>query len=145
MLRQRRIEASTWFRLSSATMNFGFTDEQELLRAEVRKFLDQNAPLAEVRKIVAAPDGFDRHLWARMAELGWIGLTVPDQYGGVGLDLVTLVVLLEETGRTLFPSPMISSVLAAKAIERHRRGLDEDPSPADFAGRHLLLEFWGHW
>ncbi len=107
-------------------MNFGFTDEQELLRAEVRKFLDQNAPLTEVRKIVAVPDGFDRHLWARMAELGWIGLTVPDQYGGVGLDLVTLVVLLEETGRTLFPSPLLSSVLAAKAIERN--GSDEQKS-----------------
>ena len=70
-------------------MNFGFTEEQELLRAEVRKFLDQNAPLDEVRKIVATPEGFDRSLWARMAELGWVGLTVPEEYGGVGLDFVT--------------------------------------------------------
>jgi alkylation response protein AidB-like acyl-CoA dehydrogenase len=99
-------------------MNFGFSEEQELLRAEVRKFLDQNAPLDEVRKIVETPEGFDRHLWARMAELGWVGLTVPDEYGGVGLDFVTLVVLLEETGRTLFPSPLLSTFLAAKAIER---------------------------
>jgi len=99
-------------------MNFGFTEEQELLRAEVRKFLDQNAPLEEVRKIVETPDGFSRDFWKRMAELGWVGLTVPEEHGGVGLDLVTLVVLMEETGRTLFPSPLVSSALAAKAIER---------------------------
>jgi alkylation response protein AidB-like acyl-CoA dehydrogenase len=53
-----------------------------------------------------------------MGELGWIGLTLPEAYGGVGLDFATLVVLLEETGRSLFPSPLISTVLAAKAIER---------------------------
>jgi alkylation response protein AidB-like acyl-CoA dehydrogenase len=99
-------------------MNFGFTEEQELLRAEVRKFLDQNAALDEVRKIVELPESLDRDLWARMAELGWVGLTVPEEYGGVGLDFVTLVVLLEETGRTLFPSPLLSTFQAAKAIER---------------------------
>ena len=87
-------------------MNFGFTEEQQLLRAEVRKFLDQNASLDEVRKIVETPEGFDRNFWNRMGELGWIGLTLPEVYGGVGLDFVTLVVLLEETGRSLFPSPL---------------------------------------
>jgi alkylation response protein AidB-like acyl-CoA dehydrogenase len=98
-------------------MNFGFTEEQELLRAEVRRFLDQNASLDEVRKIVEMPKGYDPHLWNRMGELGWVGLTQPEAYGGVGLDFVTLVVLLEETGRSLFPSPLLSTVLAAKAIE----------------------------
>jgi alkylation response protein AidB-like acyl-CoA dehydrogenase len=99
-------------------MNFGFTEEQQLLRAEVRRFLDQTAPLSQVRAIVEKPEGFDRDLWTRMGELGWVGLTIPEMYGGVGLDLVTLVVLLEETGRTLFPSPLVSTLLAAKAIER---------------------------
>ena len=99
-------------------MNFGFSEEQELLRAEVRKFLDQNASLAEVRKIVESKDGFDRNLWNRMAELGWVGLTIPEVHGGMGLGLVTLLVVLEETGRSLFPSPLISTVIAAKAIER---------------------------
>jgi len=99
-------------------MNFGFTEEQELLRAEVRKFLDQNAPMEEVRKIVEKDPGFSRPLWDRMAELGWVGLTMPEEHGGVGLDFVTLVAVLEETGRSLFPSPLVSTVLAAKAIER---------------------------
>ena len=98
-------------------MNFGFTEEQELLRAEVRKFLDRNAALEEVRKIVETPEGFDRQLWNRTAELGWVGLTMPEESGGMGLDLVTLLVVLEEMGRSLFPSPLVSTVLAAKAIE----------------------------
>ena len=50
-------------------MNFGFTEEQELLRAEVRKFLDQNCSLDEVRKIAATPEGVAKPLWDRMAEL----------------------------------------------------------------------------
>ena len=102
-------------------MNFGFTEEQELLRAEVRKFLDQNASLERVREIVEADDnpGTDPALWARMAELGWVGLNMPEEHGGVGLDLETLLVVLEETGRSLFPSPLISTVIAAKAIERY--------------------------
>jgi alkylation response protein AidB-like acyl-CoA dehydrogenase len=97
-------------------MDFGFTEEQELLRAEVRKFLDQNCPLAEVRKIAATPEGVARALWDRMAELGWVGLTLPPRFGGIGLGWVDLVVVLEETGRSLFPSPLISSVLGARAL-----------------------------
>ena len=98
-------------------MNFGFTEEQELLRAEVRKFLDQNCSLEEVRKIAEGDEGFDRRLWDRMAELGWVGLRMPEAHGGVGLGWVDLVVVLEETGRTLFPSPLIATQLAAAAIE----------------------------
>jgi alkylation response protein AidB-like acyl-CoA dehydrogenase len=99
-------------------MDFGFSEEQELLRAELRKFLDQNCPLEEVRKLAETPAGFSRHLWERMAELGWVGLTLPDEHGGVGLGWVDLAVVLEETGRTLFPSPLVATVLAATAIER---------------------------
>jgi alkylation response protein AidB-like acyl-CoA dehydrogenase len=99
-------------------MNFGFTEEQELLRAEVRKFLDQNCPLEEVRKLAETPAGFSRDQWRRVAELGWVGLTLPEAHGGVGLGWEDLVVVLEETGRTLFPSPLIATVLAANAIAR---------------------------
>ena len=97
-------------------MNFGFTEEQELLRAEVRKFLDQNCALDQVRKLSETPEGFSKELWGRMAELGWVGLLLPEEHGGVGLGWVDLVVVLEETGRSLFPSPVISTVLAGTAI-----------------------------
>jgi len=98
-------------------MNFGFSEEQELLRAEVRKFLDQNASLEVVRKITEEGDGTAPDLWSRMAELGWVGLPMPEAHGGVGMDFETLIVVLEELGRSLFPSPLISTVLAARAIE----------------------------
>jgi len=99
-------------------MNFGFSAEQELLRAEVRRFLDQNCPLDAVRKIAETPEGYARDLWARIAELGWVGLRADEAHGGVGLGWVDLVVVLEEMGRTLFPSPLIATVLASVAIER---------------------------
>ncbi len=97
-------------------MNFGFTEEQELLRQEVRKLLDARAPIPEVRKLSETPEGFSRDLWKQIGELGWLGLTIPEAHGGAGLGWVDLVVLLEETGRTLFPSPLIATTLAAAAI-----------------------------
>lgn len=99
-------------------MNFGFTEEQELLRDEVRKFLDRTAPLEEVRKIAESPEGFSREHWKQIAELGWAGLLVPEAHGGAGLGWVDLVVLLEETGRSLFPSPLVSHALAVDAIRQ---------------------------
>jgi len=99
-------------------MDFGFSEEQELLRAEVRKFLDQNCPLEQVRKLAETPAGYSRELWERMAELGWLGLSLPDEQGGAGLGWVDLAVVLEETGRTLFPSPLVATLLAATAIDR---------------------------
>ena len=97
-------------------MNFGFTEEQELLRAEVRKLLDARCPLEQVRKLMATERGYSVDLWASLAELGWLGLTIPEAYGGAGLGWVDFVVLLEETGRSLFPSPLVSTTLAAAAI-----------------------------
>jgi alkylation response protein AidB-like acyl-CoA dehydrogenase len=97
-------------------MNFGFTDEQELLRAEVRKYLDEKSPLVEVRAASESPAGFSRHRWKEIAELGWLGLTIPEAHGGAGLGWVDLLVVLEETGRTLFPSPLVSTTVAAAAL-----------------------------
>jgi alkylation response protein AidB-like acyl-CoA dehydrogenase len=97
-------------------MNFGFTEEQELLRQEVRKFLDAHCDTGEVRKIGETPEGYSKELWKQIAELGWVGLTIPEAHGGAGLGWVDLVVLLEETGRSLFPSPLLANTIAARAI-----------------------------
>ncbi len=97
-------------------MNFGFTEEQELLRAEVRKFLAESCPMTEVRKISASKEGYSAELWRREAELGWPGLAIPEAHGGAGLGFVDLVVLLEETGRALHPSPLLATTLAASAL-----------------------------
>ena len=66
-------------------MNFGFSEEQELLRHEVRKLLDEQCPMLEVRRLSETPEGYSPTLWKQLAELGWLGLTVPEEYGGVGL------------------------------------------------------------
>ena len=97
-------------------MNFGFTEEQELLRQEVRKFLDGQCSLDEVRRVSETPSGYSSDHWKQLAELGWLGLVIPESYGGAGLGWEELVVLLEETGRTLFPAPLVSTTLAASAI-----------------------------
>jgi alkylation response protein AidB-like acyl-CoA dehydrogenase len=97
-------------------MDFGFTEEQELLRAEVRKFLDQSCPIPEVRRIAEAGAGLPGPLWKQVAELGWPGLTIAEEHGGAGLGFEDLVVVLEETGRSLFPAPLLSTTLAAAAI-----------------------------
>jgi alkylation response protein AidB-like acyl-CoA dehydrogenase len=98
-------------------MNFGFTEEQELLRSEVRKFLEESCPLEKVRSIGEGA-GFDPTLWRQIADLGWLGLLVPEEHGGAGLGWVDLVVVLEETGRSLLPSPLLATTLFAHALVR---------------------------
>lgn len=98
-------------------MNFGLSEEQDLLRQEVRKFLDEQCPIEEVRKWMKEPAGYSKECWSALAELGWTGLIVDEKYGGAGLTWIDLIVLLEETGRSLFPSPLISTILTASLIE----------------------------
>jgi alkylation response protein AidB-like acyl-CoA dehydrogenase len=97
-------------------MDFGFSEEQELLRRQVRKLLDEHCPLEAVRRLTETADGYAPELWRQLGDLGFLGLTLPDAYGGAGLGWVDLTVLLEETGRTLFPSPLVSTTLAGSLI-----------------------------
>jgi alkylation response protein AidB-like acyl-CoA dehydrogenase len=97
-------------------MNFGLTEEQEVLRTVARRYIDERAPMSVVRQVMESPQAFDEGMWASMADLGWTGLIVAEEYGGVGLGWVDLVVLLEETGRGLLPAPLVSTSLAASAI-----------------------------
>jgi alkylation response protein AidB-like acyl-CoA dehydrogenase len=97
-------------------MNFGFTEEQDLLRSEVHKFLDERCPLSEVRRIAEMQGGFCAKLWSEIVELGWPGLAISEQHGGAGLAWLDLVVLLEEAGRHLLPLPLLSTSTAAQAI-----------------------------
>jgi alkylation response protein AidB-like acyl-CoA dehydrogenase len=98
-------------------MNFGFTEEQDFLRDAVRKFVDGRCPLPEVRNLMETPDAHSSDLWSEMASLGWLGLLVPEEYGGAALTWVDFVVLLEETGRSLLPSPLVSTALALTAVK----------------------------
>jgi alkylation response protein AidB-like acyl-CoA dehydrogenase len=92
-------------------MDFGFSQEQELLRQTARSFLDKECPSAYVRRMMDDPTGATAEFWAKLAELGWLGLIFPEAYGGSGLGLVDLTVVLEEMGRAVMPGPYFSTVL----------------------------------
>ena len=92
-------------------MDFGFNDEQELLRSTARKFLENECPSEFVRKRMAEPAGVTDEFWAKVAEQGWLGLVFPEAYGGSGLGFVDLTVLMEEMGRAVMPGPFVSTVL----------------------------------
>jgi alkylation response protein AidB-like acyl-CoA dehydrogenase len=99
-------------------MNFGFTEEQDLLRAQVVRFMRDACPMAKVREITQTATCFDLQLWRQMAELGWLGLIIPQQHSGIGLKWIDLTVVLEETARGLCPLPIASQALSAAAILR---------------------------
>ena len=99
-------------------MDFGFSEEQEMLRQSARALLEKECPSAVVRKLMEDETGFDPALWKKIAELGWVGLVVPEKYGGGGLTYVDLVLIMEEMGRVVLPSPFIWTVMFAEAIKR---------------------------
>jgi len=92
-------------------MDFGFNDEQEMLRATARKFLENECTSDFVRARMAEPAGLTDEFWAKLAEQGWLGLVYPEEHGGSGLGFVDLTVLMEEMGRAVMPGPFFSTVL----------------------------------
>jgi alkylation response protein AidB-like acyl-CoA dehydrogenase len=92
-------------------MDFGFSEEQEMLRSSARDFLAKEAPMTYVRKMMEDEVGFTGELWKRIADLGWMGLILPEEYGGSGLDFVDLIVVLEEMGRVVLPGAFFSTVV----------------------------------
>jgi alkylation response protein AidB-like acyl-CoA dehydrogenase len=99
-------------------VDFGFSEEQEMLRQSARALLEKECPSAVVRKLMDDERGLDPALWKKMAELGWLGLVIPEKYGGGGLSYVDLVLVMEEMGRVVLPSPFIWTVMFAEAIKR---------------------------
>ena len=92
-------------------MDFGFNQEQELLRATARKFLENECTSEFVRARMAEPAGITDGFWKSLAEQGWLGLIYPEEFGGSGLGFVDLTVLMEEMGRAVMPGPFFSTVL----------------------------------
>jgi len=97
-------------------MDFAFTSDQQLLKNSARQFLDDQCPPATVRLLWDDPRGESETMWKEMAQLGWLGLTLPEACGGSELGLVETAILLEEMGRASCPSPYLPTVLAARAL-----------------------------
>jgi alkylation response protein AidB-like acyl-CoA dehydrogenase len=97
-------------------MNFDFSDEQKQLRDEARKFLAEKCPPKAVRAVLDGKATYDRDLWKGLAEMGFLGVAIPEAYGGAGAGHLELCVIAEEMGRALAPVPFSSTVyLAAEA------------------------------
>lgn len=94
-------------------MDFGFTEEQDILRRSARSFLEKQCSPEFVRTMWEDPLGYSPDMWMKMSEMGWMGLLIPEQYGGLGLSFVDLGVVLEEMGRVILPAPYFSTVILA--------------------------------
>ncbi|MDP7102236.1 MAG: acyl-CoA dehydrogenase family protein [SAR202 cluster bacterium] len=108
-------------------MDLGLNEAQQMLQNSAREFLEAECPDTYVRAMEENERGYSPEMWTKLAEQGWIGLTIPEQYGGVDLTFTDLTVLLEEMGRALLPGPFFSTVvLGSQAIQL--AGSDEQKS-----------------
>jgi alkylation response protein AidB-like acyl-CoA dehydrogenase len=95
----------------AVNVDFGLKEEQEMLKTTARDFLEKECPISLVRDMEEDEKGYSPELWRKMAELGWLGLVFPEEYGGGGGDFLDLTVLLEEMGRSLVPGPFVPTVV----------------------------------
>ncbi len=111
------------------TVNLDLTEEQQMLKTAARDFFQKEFPKTLVREKEGSKAGYSREVWKKMADLGWLGLVIPESRGGAGLSFLDMVVLLEEMGRACLTGPFFStSVLCALVIlaagsEQHQKEL----------------------
>lgn len=94
----------------------GFSEEQADLLDVASAFCRDRSPIAKVRTLIEDELGHDPAVWAEIADLGWLGVAIPEQYGGSGLGLAEVVPIVEAMGRHLMQTPYASTVLAAEAL-----------------------------
>lgn len=117
-------------------------EDQQMLQEAARAFCQKHTPIAQLRKLRDSKDetGFDRASWRQMVELGWIGMSLPEAYGGFEFGHLGLGLVLQETGRTLTCSPLISTVLLAANLINHLadESCKQENLPKIIAGEMLL-------
>jgi alkylation response protein AidB-like acyl-CoA dehydrogenase len=97
---------------------FDLNDEQQAIRSTAREFLAARYKSERIRELVDSEHGFDESDWREMAELGWTGLALPEEWGGQGLGIVDLAVVFEEMGYALAPTPLLSNTIVGLALAR---------------------------
>src|SRR3954447_23469662 len=97
-------------------MNFDFTDDQQAIKSTARDFLTARLKPEKLRSLAEAGE-YDDALWGEMSELGWAGIFIGEEHGGQGLGVVELVILMEELGYALAPSPFLSNAAAGLMIQ----------------------------
>lgn len=117
-------------------------EEQTMLKDAAKDFCTNNTPITQLRRLRDEKDetGFDRNTWAQMVELGWAGIIIPEDFGGLGFGYMGMGVVMEESGRTLTASPLLSTaIMGATAILKG--GSDEQKAEflPQIAGGELLV------
>lgn len=97
-------------------MQFGLTESQKILKDNARKFFSVECPIAEVRRLMETDTAYDPVLWSKMAEQGFTGIIFPEEFGGLGLGKVELILLMEEMGYALVPGPFFSTVVLSGSV-----------------------------
>ena len=92
-------------------MDFSLSEEQQLLKDSVDRFVREEYSLDQRRNLVATDEGFSRENWSKMAELGWLGVAVPEAYGGIGGGAVEIMVMMEAFGEGLVVEPYMASIV----------------------------------
>ncbi|MBU2648660.1 acyl-CoA/acyl-ACP dehydrogenase [bacterium] len=92
-------------------MDFAFAKEHDMVKKSVREFFTKACPKDRVRELKDDARGYDPGMWKKMAQLGYQGLVIPEQYGGLEGDFLELMIFMEETGRNIVPSPFFSTVV----------------------------------
>ncbi len=92
-------------------MDLGLNEIQQMLKTSAKEFLDSECPDTYVREMQEDDKGYTDDLWQKISEQGWLGLIIPEQYGGAGLEFQDLIVLLEEMGRYMLPGPYFTTVV----------------------------------
>src|SRR5258707_13054739 len=100
----------------STTMQFGLSESQQILKDTASKFFAGESPVAAVRKAMETDTAYDAALWTKLAEQGFTGIIAPEEFGGMGLGKVELILLMEEAGYALLPGPFFSTVALAGSV-----------------------------
>src|SRR6185503_1020123 len=98
-------------------MAIAITEEHQELARVARTFLSDHGARAASRALLEAPDEALPPFWKPLCELGWTGLHLPEEFGGVGFGLPELVVVVEELGHALAPGPFLPTVWASSVID----------------------------
>ena len=125
-------------------MNFSLTEEQRLLKDSAERFVRENCSLGARRTLVANEPGYSERSWRQMADLGWLGVGVPEAFGGTGGGPVETMVLMDAFGRGLVPEPYLSSVVlgAGLVTATGTEAQKEAILPAAVAGELKLAFAW---
>ncbi len=99
-------------------LTMDFSEEQAMVLEQARQFCGEKSPIPSVRNLLDSVSGFDAAVWEEQVQLGWMGLAIPEAYGGLGLGISCSVPVAEAMGKNLLTTPFIASTLAAQAILR---------------------------